>query len=396
MAEYSRLARGSFTTGGSAAVAQVINLPFQPTYVKLLNYTAYSSPAEYAVTQAFWDIAMGQDVAAVEYLDSGSFPWAVAADYIPSKASGPTYPGGGISTFSGGLLLQYGNQLQISSTTKGTTTTITTAAAHGLSSGNVVILEGMYQSSSTGMPQMSLMPFVITVTTTTAFTVNWNSNNSNYTNLSGSPAGAYVRQVLYPFLYLPGENFISAISLSGANVVVTTTSNHNFVVGQEIAFRIPPVWGITGGLNSLPNNSVPGSPIYFYVTAVGSNTQFTCSALSANVSGSFATSGSGVNVASAPGLQLPQVVAVGDVNSGGAAYSGGNLYPSPSFPTYSGGIASINGPAIQGAYVNNTSQGFVIGGGYAAAASANASAATAPLLAASSLYVWEAYLFDIG
>jgi hypothetical protein len=53
------------------------------------------------------------------------------------------------------------------------------------------------------------------------------------------------------------------------------------------------------------------------------------------------------------------------VNSGGWPYTGGNLYPSPSFPTFSGGVSTINGPAIQGSFVNNTRQGFIIGSGNA-------------------------------
>jgi hypothetical protein len=210
-------------------------------------------------------------------------------------------------------------------------------------------------------------------------------NQSNYTNLSGSPAGAYVRKVLYPYLYEPGVNFISAITLSGTNVVVTTTANHNFVTGQEIAFRIPSAYGSTQ-LNSLPNNSVPGSPVYYYVTSVASNTQFTCSALSAGFT-AFATN---QTVISMVGQSLPQVLAVGDLNSGGNTYNGGNLYPSPQFPTFSGGVPTINGPAIRGAYVNNTSQGFAIGLGVGAVQS------SALLLTASSTYIWTAYLFDFG
>jgi len=55
---------------------------------------------------------------------------------------------------------------------------------------------------------------------------------------------------------------------------------------------------------------------------------------------------------------------VGDVNTGGNLISAGSpLYPSPSFPTSSGGVSTINGPAIRGAFVNNTAQGFIIGAG---------------------------------
>ena len=45
MAEYSKLASGTFTTSATP-VAQVINLPFEPQTVKLYNVTASSAPAK--------------------------------------------------------------------------------------------------------------------------------------------------------------------------------------------------------------------------------------------------------------------------------------------------------------------------------------------------------------
>jgi hypothetical protein len=317
---------------------------------------------------------MGQGVANFEYISAVSSPFNIAADYVATN---------GISTFSAGLMLQYGPQLQIASISKANPAVVTTASAHGLSTGQVVILEGLYQSSTTGMPQITNMPFVVTVTAPTTFTIAWNTNQSNYTALSGSPAGAYVRQVLYPFLYCPGTAFISAIS-TGTTTTVTTTAPHNFVVGQEVGFRIPSAYGTTQ-LNELPNNLTPGSPVYYYVTSVTSNTQFVCTAASTGFT-AFATN---QTVASMVGQSLPQVVAVGDVNTGGTPYSGGALYPSPSFPTFTGGTPTINGPAISGAFVNNTSQGFAIGLGTGVISSA-------PLLTASSVYNWTAYLFDYG
>lgn len=372
MTEYSRMMHGTFTTAASP-VTQVINLPFQPTKVYLRNATTFASPAQYSLVEAWWDVNVdAQGTADITYIESAGAPWIPAVDNVVTA---------GISTFSAGLALQYGPQLQIASTTKATNT-ITTASAHGLSTGDVVILEGMYQSATTGSPQISLMPFVITKTSATAFTINWNMNQSNFTALSASPTGAYVRKVLFPFLYVPGTAFISAIS-TGSTTTITTTAPHNFVVGQEIAFRIPSVYGTTG-LNTLPNNTIPGSPVYYYVTSITSNTVFVCNAVSTG----FTAFNSNQPVTSVPGLQLPQVLAVGDVNSGGAAYSGGSLYPSPSFPTFSGGAATINGPAINGAFVNNTAQGFAIGLGVGAVQP------SALLLTASSVYSWEAYYFD--
>jgi hypothetical protein len=73
----------------------------------------------------------------------------------------------------------------------------------------------------------------------------------------------------------------------------------------------------------------------------------------------FTAFNSNQTVASVPGLSFPQILAVGDVNTGGLPYSGGLLYPSPVV----NGLSTVNGPAINGAFVNNSRQGFVIGAG---------------------------------
>jgi len=374
MAEYSRSAKGSFTQSATGN-AVAINLPFQPSLVKLTNYTAFAGFAYHDIPWATWDVIMGQGTAAVGYVGSGP---VLQVGVVATQ---------GISTFAGGISLQLGAQLQISGITKASPAVVTTASAHGLASGQVVILEGLYQSSTTGMPQISGMPFTVTVTAPTTFTIPWNTSQSNYTALSGSPTGAYVRQVLFPYLYTPGVSYISAIT-TGATTTVTTTDSHNFVVGQEIGFRIPSVYGTTQ-LNTLPNNLIPGSPVYYYVTSVTGNNSFVCNANSSAAS----AFNSNQPVASVSGLQLPQVFAMGDVNTGGWPYTGGALYPSPAFPTYTGGVPTINGPALQGAFVNNTSQGFIIGAGNAVIAT---SADTSSYLsgATSDQIFWEAYLTD--
>lgn len=346
MAEYSRIAKGSFT---STAAAKVIYLPFVPDTVSVWNYSAYATPANNGVPRGYWQSGMGQGTAIIDV-------FATDSDVTPVIMTGDVITSGGISTFTAGLSFQFGAQQQVVASTKGTTTSFQ-VTGHGYSVGDVVMFEGLYQSTSTGMPQMCGMPFVVTtVTDANNFVVNWNSNNSAYTNLSGSPTGAFVKKVLYPFLYAPGVAYVSAIS-TGSTTTITTTAPHNFVVGQEIAFRIPTNWG-TVQLNSLPNTQIPGSPVYGYVTSVASSVQFTCSINSTGYT-AFTTA---VAVASVPGLTFPQVLAVGDVNNGGWPYTGGALYPSPTI----NGASTINGPAIQGAFVNNTRQGFMIGAGVGA------------------------------
>ena len=336
MAEYSRLARGKVSlTGTNTAVI----LPFVPDYVEFINFSAVASPFLGNVPFAFWDVGMGQGVAAYEVFN------AALALTTATTASG------GITTFAAGLSLQYGPTQQVVSSTKGYPTTFT-VTNHGYSNGDTVVFEGLYQTPTTGMPQMCGPQFLVSAVTTNTFQVTWKSFGTDYTALSGSPVGAVVKKVLYPFLYVPGDTIIASIDSVGTQTGVATTAAHNLVVGQEIAFRVPANWGMLQ-INSLPNNIIPGSPIYAYVTQVVSTNSFFCNINSS----SFTPFIDNQPVSSVPGLNFPQVVAVGDINSGGWPYTGGALYPSPVV----NGVSTINGPAIQGAFINNTNQGFIIG-----------------------------------
>ena len=377
MTEYSRMAHGTFTSTGAA---KVVNLPFQPDQVELWNYSAAGTPANHGVPYAFWDSNMGQGFAYENVFASfGTTPAVLAL-------STDTVIANGISTFAAGSLLQYGASQQVVSITKANPAVVT-VTGHGYATGDVVILTGLYQSSSTGMQQIAGIPFTITVTGANTFTIPWNTNQSNYTALSGSPTGASVKKVLYPYLYLPGVSFISGIT-TGTTTTIDTTDAHNFVVGQEVAFRVPTAWGTTQ-LNSLPNTLIPGSPIYGYVVAV---TDYNTVVVNINSTG-YTSFNSNQPFASFAGEQFPQIVAVGDVNTGGVQISAGSqLYPPPySMPIGTTKVNTINGPAIMGAYVNNTAQGFVIGAG------AGTNDAASVLVGANGNTIfWRAYLHDMN
>lgn len=367
MAEYSRLAHGSFVSTGGA---QAVVLPFLPDRVELTNYSAAATPANHGVPFARWDSIMGQGFAVEQVFNATP---VLTSDIVVAN---------GVSTFSGGLALQFGAQLQVASITKANPAVVTTAAPHGYTTGQIVLFQGLAQSATTGMQQIADIPFVITVTGATTFTIPWNTNQSAYTALSASPAGAFVKRVLYPYLYAPGVSFISALTLA-STTTVTTTAPHNLVVGSEVAFRVPALWGTTQ-LNSLPNPLIPGSPIYGYVVAVSSPT-----VVVVNINSSAYTAfNSNIAFLSYPGLTPAQMVAVGDVNTGGLAISAGSaLYPSPIV----NGVSTINGPAINGAFVNATSMGFVVGIG-----AGSADSASVLVGAAGNTFYWVAYLDDFG
>jgi hypothetical protein len=374
MAEYSKLARGSYTSTGAA---QVINLPFRPDYVEFFNFTTANTAAtSQNVVSGKWQYPMAQGSAVIEGYNATP---ALIYDTVSA---------GGISTFSAGQMLQYGPAFTVTVVTKAAAAVVTTSAVHGLKSGDVVILEGLFETTTTGMPQINGIPFTVTVLSTTTFSIPWNTNQSNYTAISVAATGTpRMKQVLYPFLYFPGTTFISNIT-TGTTTTIDTTHAHNFVVGQQVAFRIPSQWG-TVELNSLPNVNTPGSPIYAYVIAV---TDYNTVVVNFD-STAYTAFTSNPTVASVPGLSYPQIVAVGDVNTGGVQVSAGSaLYPPPYFvPIGTTRFNTINGPAIQGAFVNNTSQGFIIGSGIGTVLT------TANLTGvAGNVIYWRALLHDIG
>jgi hypothetical protein len=385
MTEYSRMAKGRFTSTGGA---QIINLPFQPDYVQFLNYTASAAFTDHRVLSAQWDVNMGQGFAITQVKNT-----TYQTDSVISN---------GISTFSGGLSFQYGAAYQHTGSTDFSITAanpavVTTTTAHGLTSGDVVIFQNLSQTSTTGLQQIAGIPFTVTVTSSTQFSIPWDASGSNYTAFNTATSTGNVgsfKKVLFPYLYAPGVNIISNIT-TGTTTTVDTTSAHNFVVGQEVAIRMPQVPGVSpvawgdARYNSLPNSVVPGSPIYAYVIAV---TDYNTVILNINSTG-YTAFNNNIPVANVSGLQYPQIVAVGDVNTGGVQISSGSaLYPPPFIrPIANTTVNSINGPAIQGAFFNNTSQGFIIGAG------TNVTDTAAVLVGAvGNVIYWRAFLHDMS
>lgn len=374
MAEYSRLASGKVTsTGGQTAVV----LPFIPDFIEISNQTRAAAAS--GVTRAWWETDMGQGSAFV--VTTGAGP-ADGTSFIT------TATGTGFSTIQAGLSLQYGPTFLLGGAggiakTSATLLTVTTTANHGLTTGNWVTFSNLYQTSTTGMQQIAGIPFMVTVTGATTFTIDWVGNGSNLTAIvaGGLNTLASFKKILYPVLYAPGVAFPWKIDV-GTTTTIHCTAPHNYRVGQEVGFRIPSAYGMTQ-INELPNVTIPGSPKYYYVTSVTDSKTFVINCDSS----SFTAFSVNNTFLSFPGLQFAQVVAVGDVNTGGYPYAGAALYPSPTVfngftASTSTGVSTINGPAIQGAYFNSTFQGFIIGSGVSGTAE--------------DVIYWRAYMHDIN
>lgn len=99
-----------------------------------------------------------------------------------------------------------------------------------------------------------------------------------------------------PQFYQPGVFNISAIS-NGPTTIVTTTATHNYVIGQEVRFLISQLYG------ERQLNEKTG-----FVIAIPASNQVTV-----NIDSTFFDSFT-ANLIS--GTTQPQIVAIGDANSG--------------------------------------------------------------------------------
>jgi hypothetical protein len=391
MTEYSRLAKGSFMATGTSAI---VVLPFQPDFVEIWNYSNIKTLADSTVTRAWWDNKLADGANNPTMIEGYNSSGVVIFDQITNISSNL-----GINAFSGGIALQYGAAQAITTLTKSASpTVVTTTGNHGYQVGDTVIMYGIALNTTNNMQLLNNVPFTITaIGSPTTFSVKWDSSGSAYTTVS--PTAAFVKKVLYPFLYVPQDNVVTAVT-TGTTTTIATSMYHNFEPGQEIAFRMPTLWG-TVQLNSLPDVLIPGSPIYGYVTSVTDNWTFVCNINSSSFTAFTNNFTMASNGSTLVGLTFAQVVAVGDVNTGGLGIytSGANgflsnspLYPSPNFPTSTNRVPTINGPAVKGAFVNNTSQGFTIGSGLGAVITAS----TGTIVANTNIIYWQAKLHDFA
>jgi hypothetical protein len=322
MTEYNKIAEGVFT---SAGVPKFIQLPFLPNSFEMWNITAMGTPTQNEITHAIsWNTSTA-GTASVEYFN------ATPVLTTTNLASG------GLTFIQAGTF-QYGPTIALAATfvTQANPAVVTTATAHGLVTGDAVLLYG-----TTGMLQIAGQIYTVTVLSTTTFSIPVNSSG-----FASAATAGFMKKLLYPDLYVPYGVNITAIT-TGATTTITTAANHGFVVGQEVFFVIPQVsttaWGTTQ-LDTFTYNTANVVPQQAYVTSVPAANQIVVNVNSTGFTAfAFPTSAQ-----AALGITFPQVLAIGDQNSGQI----NAVTPLPLVP-----------PAITipGAFYANTRQGVIIG-----------------------------------
>lgn len=132
------------------------------------------------------------------------------------------------------------------------------------------------------------------------------------------PIPPYSNVPIEPQWYKPSQFFISTIT-RGVNTTVTTTVNNNYVIGQQVRFVIPPTFGIR------QLNEQTG-----YVLSIPAPNQAVVSIDSKSYD-PFKTSSA---------TTQPQIMAIGDVNSGAL-----NIKPSLEHTFIPGSFINIS-PAL--------------------------------------------------
>jgi len=319
---YSKILRGTFTSTG---VNKPLYLPMKPDSIQIWNKTKWNNTTNNTGVSA---IGFAEDAAGAGYVTaSNGTTWL-----------GKTLTTGAFTFFSAGSPAFGATKALATTFVTQANPAVVTSTAHGYQTGDVVLLYG-----TTGMLQVAGIPYTITKTGADTFTIPVDSSG-----FAAAATAGFVKQVLYPDLYIPELCYITSIT-KAAKAVITTSFNHNFVVGQQVGFTVPSAWGMTQMDSSVYVQSSNGIPQQAYVTAV------TASTITVNIdSTAFTTFAYPTSATAGLGLTFPQVYAIGDQNTGYSLNSSGQV-------PYLGVTNGIIG--IPGSFATNTRQGVIVGTG---------------------------------
>jgi hypothetical protein len=253
--------------------------------------------------------------------------WGLATGY--GQNSGGTYYFGGGGGGAGQTLIEYASGIQAATMTySGTTITVTTPAAHGLTAGQYVYV--MQTGPATLTQTMTNSPnglyTVASVNSSTVFTF-----TVPVAPVNGTTPGTITGS---PVIATPTASF----TYSGTTISVTTPAAHGLIVGQYVS-----VYGTTAGSNAPNGNWITTA------TPTATTFQFVVS----NAPTGTISNG----IVNCPGEGV--TAGVGGIGGGG---NGGVTYPVSGYGTFSPGVnGSANtgggggGTAIQ--YLTNPSSG---------------------------------------
>lgn len=336
-----------FMLQGTLLAAQTATLPasinvntgFLPTKVRLVNQTQFGATGtgNENIWTVDWDFTNPNNSNAIFINAAGT---AMLGSQITTN---------GISLYDGTKSVLLGAVVTGGALSKANPAQLT-STAHGLQTGDQILIHGPF-TAATAMNQLGGMIFTVTVTGANTVTIPINTNTANFT---ATTVTTWQKVKVGP-LYYPQGTFITGITAANP-MVVTTSTNHGYTVGQQVRLRVPAVFGMSQA-NNIQSN----------ITAVTATT-FTLG----NIDSSAFTAFAWPAVTSLPFTQ-PMV------NPIGAA-------PTPTTV----GLVTFNQDLLDDATTNQQFQGFTIGSGILVASAAGTVGVTA-----SDVISWTAWRASI-
>ena len=348
--------QGQFTAGtlGSAGTIPAsvnVNCGFLPTKVELINMSSITSMtggppvanpgATYLMYRALWNANFA----------SAAIPFTLVEGITASALTSSITPitSNGITVYDGKQSVQLGAAVTGGALSKANPAQLT-STAHGLQTGDQIMLMGPF-TAATAMNQLGGMVFSVTVTGANTLTIPVNTNTANFTATTVTTW----RKVKVGPLYYPQRAFITGMTAANP-MVVTTSTNHGYTVGQAVRLQVPAVFGMSQA------NNVQGT-----ISAVTATT-FTLG----NVDSSAWTAFAWPAVASLPFTQA-QVTPIGAAPT----------------PVVSGLVTTYQS-LLDDATTNQQFQGFNVGSGILATASSTVFGVTA-----GDVISWTAWRGDV-
>lgn len=226
MAQLDNFICGTFVSSGAS---QVVSIPCDVDYMEVLDYTQMATQGQTPV-KFEWQRGFAAGYG-VQYAKASSASDVLSGTVITSGGFTP------VTTAPNTLA----PAMTFSGITNASHPVVSVTSTATLATGNVVRV-----LTSTGARQIAGMPFTIDVINGTTF-------HLSFMGAPGSAATAgSVQQIVYPNIWTPSRNYITAIT-KASSAVVTMSVTHNYIVGQYITFEVPSAFGMVemNGLTGL-------------------------------------------------------------------------------------------------------------------------------------------------
>lgn len=229
MAYNTVLQQGFFTSTGANTTLVVRS---GVDWIRTINYTQIAAGAVNTGYRFEWQLGMPQGGGVAEISNAGG-----------TAINVNTLLFGGF-TLVDSSLNQPGPKVATTAITNAVQPVVSTGSTAGLAVGSVVRLSG-----TAAVPNIMGIPFSIdTIVANTSFRI-----ANALANAPGAVGGAGFYQIIpYDPLYYPTKRYIVNITRA-AQAVVTTSVNHNYVVGQSVRLNIPTQFGMTQANGLLVN-----------------------------------------------------------------------------------------------------------------------------------------------